>query len=104
MKKSSGKKTLKLPDKIRTERDVRDFFKYLILVDNTSFHPDDSFDDYIRPDNSPAYTLKEAALRNRLMRQSWKAVGQRVYDIGIELLETYSAASRGSKDWSPYDS
>jgi hypothetical protein len=102
VKKRSSR--LKLPKKVRTEQDVRDFFKYLILVDRSSFHPDDSFKDYIRRDWSPAFTPKEAAIRDSLMEQSWDVVGERVYDLAISLTETYAHPFRGSKDWSPYDS
>jgi len=95
-------KKLRLPRKIKTEKDVRDFFKYLLIVDRTSFHPDDNFKEYVRRDNSPAFTATQAAARNRLMDEAWQVVGQRVYDIGIELMDTY--AQHGPKEWSPYDS
>jgi hypothetical protein len=99
-------KKLRLPARITNEKGVRDFFRYLTLVDNTSFHPDDDFKDYVTADRqgrtTVSYTKKAARTRNQLMAQSWSVVGDRVFDIALELMEAYGHASRGPKEWSPY--
>jgi hypothetical protein len=61
---------LELPDRIRTKEEMAEFFAYLYLVDRTSFHPDDSFEDYVDRKGNQAFTAEEAALRDDLMAQA----------------------------------
>lgn len=72
---------LELPKSVQTKEDIANFFAYLYLVDHTSFHPDDRFGDYVRPDGKRAYTRHEAATRQTLMNQSWRISEENRLDI-----------------------
>jgi hypothetical protein len=80
------KEEFKLPKQVKTVDDVRQFFVYLVAVDNVAFHPDDSFYSsgevqHVDHQGKPTYTVAEAKLRDRLMRQSWTALGEAKIDI-----------------------
>lgn len=65
----------KLPDRIETPADVVQFFAYLMLVDQLSFHPDTSFFkdgkvQYVKG-GVPMYTPAQAKNLDRLMKQAW---------------------------------
>jgi len=76
-----------LPDKIQNVNDIRAFFVHLIKEENLNFHPDTSFDEYIRyADGSPTYTPDECCVRELLLDQSFAVAGDGIYDIGQDEL------------------
>lgn len=69
--------------------DVKAFNKALIM-DGTSFHPDDDFRDYLIKDSSkPAYSLQEAELRNGLMETCFAVCSNARVDIYDVMLEVF---------------
>lgn len=76
----------RLPKEVKDVDDVKDFFTYLYLIDNVSFHPDDSFYwkgkvQYVDRQGNPTYTVSEAKLRDELMSQAWKVLDRTDIDI-----------------------
>lgn len=76
----------RLPKEVRTVDDVREFFTHLYAVDDVSFHPDDRFFrdgevQYVDREGRPTYTPAAAKLRDRLMSQSWRVMGEAGVDI-----------------------
>lgn len=68
--------------------DVKAFSKALIM-EGTNFHPDDDFRDYVIKDSSkPAYSPKEAELRNDLMETCFAVCSNErvdIYDVMLEI-------------------
>ena len=88
---------MKLPNVIRSEDSIRAFFTYLVQEENLNFHPDTPFSDYINyEDKSPTFTPEECAIRDRLMNQCFAVAGDRVYDIGLEVLKPILMESANS--------
>jgi hypothetical protein len=44
-------------EKLKTEKDVRKFFLYLLNVKGLNFHPDTPFDDYIHINTNITITI-----------------------------------------------
>ncbi len=72
---------LELPSRIRTKEDIANFFAYLYIVDRTAFHPDDGFMEYVDRDGKRAYSLRDAAIRDKLMDEARKAAKKEGLDI-----------------------
>ncbi len=101
----------RLPARIYTEADAREFFKYLYQVDRVSWHPDDRFWDedtissrYLNyMDGTPLYTRAEAQKRDRLMAEA-RELDMDIYDVAMDVgreLGIYPVQKRGRKDWDP---
>lgn len=90
---------LSLPSKIRTKEDIAQFFAYLYLFDRTSFHPDESFENYVDRENRATYTDEEARIRNRLMAQAW-AISEK-QGLDIYELSLWVGALAGANDDPP---
>lgn len=79
--------------KIKTVSDVKSYAAMLIDED-TAFHPDTDFNEYIvRTNGSPAYQNEEAKLRNKLMDECFtvcRKEGEDIYNImmNVYLKET----------------
>lgn len=75
----------RLPDHIRSLKDVRDFFVHLYVKDNLIWHPDDPMDGYghTGPEGQwvRAFSKQGAAKRQRLMDESWVALENAEIDI-----------------------
>jgi hypothetical protein len=73
---------------IKSTEDVKTFFNEL-LAEELNFHPDDRFEDYINcGTKEPTYTEEEAALRNRLLEQSFDICDKEsadIYELCIEI-------------------
>jgi hypothetical protein len=75
-----------LPETIREEAEVVQLITHLIQLEDLNFHPDTPFEDYVcYEDGKPTYTPEECCLRNRLVDECFELVGDRVYDIGLEI-------------------
>lgn len=73
---------------IRTEDDVRLLISHFLHEENLNFHPDTPFADYINYENGePTYTAEEAEQRDALVEQCFEVAGDRVYDIGMEVMK-----------------
>lgn len=88
-----------LPEKITTEKDVYDFFRYIFHVENTWFHPDDSFSGYIDIyTKKPAFNEETCKKYDDLMEQAHQVCSKinpgRIYEIGMEVNETAVSFSR----------
>lgn len=97
-------RVLELPEKIRTKEDMARFFAYLYLVDRTSFHPDDQFSSYVYSKGSAAYTRKEAAIRQRLMKQAWQVShknGLDIYEVALWVAALIGAGDPENKESAP---
>ena len=69
--------------------DVRAFGKDLIM-EGTSFHPDNDFTEYIiNGSEEPAYTLTEAKFRNNLMQQCFVLCAKEKIDVFGFMFEVY---------------
>lgn len=85
--------TFSLPTQITSEADVYDFFRYVYFVENTSFHPDDSFSEYIDYfTKERAFDDEKCKLYDKLMSQAHEICKKndpgRIYDIAMEIDET----------------
>lgn len=57
-----------LPMKVTDRKSAKAFFRHLLYVEHTSYHPDDDFHDYIENDTKRrTYTERAADERNREM-------------------------------------
>jgi len=77
---------LELPLEIRNKEDIANFFAYLYLVEHTSFHPDDSFGEYVDRSGKAAYGEREASIRDMLMHQARdvaKKLHLNIYEVGL---------------------
>jgi len=77
---------LTLPKRVSTPEDIVKFFLYLDRIDRTSFHPDDRFYSdgrvqYVNRYGAPSYTVPEAKLRDRLMREAIDVATREAFDI-----------------------
>lgn len=82
------KKKLLLPKSIKTKKDVRAFFDYILFVDGVAFHPDESFESIVAMGTGKRfYTKGQAELRDRLMEQAWQVAD--VYEEGVAAFERY---------------
>ena len=76
---------MKLPIKIETIQDVKDFAKYLKVVEDVAISPDDSFSEYVNYKTlEPTYTKKEAEARDKLMKQCFSVCeceGVDIYEL-----------------------
>lgn len=69
--------------------DVRAFSKALIM-EGTSFHPDNDFTEYIiKVSENPAYSFKEAKFRNSLMEECFFICANEKVDIYDVMFEVY---------------
>jgi hypothetical protein len=72
---------------IKTIADVKIFAEQLVS-EGVSFHPDDDFEDYIDlQSKSPFYSPEQAAVRNRLIEQSFEICERKGADI-YEIMST----------------
>lgn len=81
-------RVLQLPDRIRRPEDIAQFFAYLYIIDNTYFHPDDSFEGYVGPGGKRAYTDAEARKLNKLMAEAFttsQKYGLDIYGLGLQV-------------------
>ena len=73
---------------IKNTENIKTFFNEL-LAEDLNFHPDDRFEDYINYETKePTYTEEEAALRNRLLEESFDVCekdGADIYELCIEI-------------------
>ena len=77
---------MKLPTKIETIQDVKDFAEYIKVVEDAAISPDDSFSEYVNYKTlEPTYTKKEAEARDKLMEQCFEVCEREKVDI-YELL------------------
>lgn len=75
---------------IETVESVGMFFDYLVKHHSLNFHPDSMFEDYVKCDNSQAFSPSECKHYNNLMDQCFdicEKQGCDIYDIGIESLK-----------------
>lgn len=92
-----------LPRKIRSPKDIATFFTHLLETEDVGFHPDENFNTYghstpvpeglpdsirvhLPTDWIPMYTPKQAAVRNKLMQDSFAVAeesGMDIYCIAI---------------------
>lgn len=76
--------TLTCPEKIASEQDARDFFRYLYRVENLSFHPDDCFSRYVSfRTKKPCFTPQQVLKYNMLMEQAFDVCCP--YTVGMEV-------------------
>ncbi|OEY71964.1 hypothetical protein [Salegentibacter salarius] len=69
--------------------DVRAFGKALIM-EGTSFHPDNDFKEYIiKASEKPSYTFKEAKFRNSLMEKCFVICANEKVDVYNIMFEVY---------------
>lgn len=74
---------------IKNLSDVKAFSRALIM-EGTNFHPDDDFRNYIIKDSGkPAFTPKEAELRNDLMDACFAVCSKERVDIYDVMLEVF---------------
>ena len=77
---------MKLPIKIETIQDVKDFSEYLKVVEDVAISPSDDFSEYVNYKTlEPTYTKVQAEVRNRLMSQAFEVCERDGVDI-YELL------------------
>lgn len=82
-----------LPEQINSTDDVYQFFRYLYHIENTCFHPDDSFDGYINIETKEqAFSDETCKKYDKLMDQAHevckKVSPSLIYEIGMEIDET----------------
>lgn len=79
---------LTLPLEIKTEADARQFFEYLVKVDELNFHPDTDMVQYLTAeDGEILFDAVEAKQRNSLMNECFDVLDERVYDVALEVLQ-----------------
>lgn len=77
---------MKLPIKIETIQDVKDFAEYLKVVEDVAISPSDDFSEYVNYKTlEPTYTKDQTEVRNRLMGQAFEVCEREGVDI-YELL------------------
>jgi len=78
-------------NEVNTVEGIRDFFKYLLEVEEVSFHPDTHFSDYVSIDTGePTFSKHEAAHLQSLMNKSFDVCekeGIDIYDLAMEGLK-----------------
>lgn len=77
---------------IRTEQDVRDFFKRLVEVEELNFHPDTLFEDYHYNEDGEihrAYNNEDTAMFNQRMKECFGVLGDKVYPIAYDIFMTH---------------
>ena len=75
-----------LPTRIETIQDVKDFAKYIKVVEDAAISPDDSFSEYANYKTLElTYTKEEAEARDKLMEQCFEVCEREKVDI-YELL------------------
>lgn len=75
-------RSLELPEHIGDKEDIAQFFAYLYLVDNLSFHPDENFSSYREwKTGKRFYTQDEIDTRNGLMIEAFQAAEAENMDI-----------------------
>lgn len=96
---------MRLPGKIKRPRDVAKFFTYIAGVERINFHPDERFITYGRHDEhriwQPAYTTREADLRDKKMSEAWDVCaeyGLDVYCMAMWALEKAHPVGDGPED------
>lgn len=76
--------------KINTVEHVKIFFTQL-LDESLNFHPDTPFEDYINGETRlDTYTIEEAAIRNKLLEQSFyvcEAFNIDIYELCMEIFQ-----------------
>jgi len=73
---------MKLPTKIETIQDVKDFAEYIKVVEGAAISPDDSFSEYANYKTlNPTYTKEEANKRDKLMEQCFSVCECEKVDI-----------------------
>jgi hypothetical protein len=79
-------------NEIKTIDDVKAFFRQL-LDEDLNFHPDTPFEDYIHGETrKPTYSIAEAAIRNKLMEQSFdvcEEVNIDIYEIANKIFPPF---------------
>lgn len=77
---------------IHSVKDVETFFHHIVFERKVNFHPDDIFEDYVSCESGiNTFSLKECAIYNRLMDESFKVCekeGVDIYSIGLTELQT----------------
>ena len=72
---------------IKNKQDVIDFFDYLYVDRQLSFHPDDDFSDYVNLETKkPAFTKAEVPLLNKRMKEAFAVLGDDIYEVGMDRL------------------
>ena len=76
---------MKLPTKIETIQDVKDFAEYIKVVEDAAISPDDSFSEYANYKTlKPTYTKEKANKRDKLMEQCFSVCeceGVDIYEL-----------------------
>jgi hypothetical protein len=77
--------------KIKTAKDVRQYFSYLVNIRKLNFHPDTDFSEYVSTETGkPTFTDEEVRRFNDLMEDSFKVCeleGIDIYEIGLQVLK-----------------
>lgn len=72
---------------ITTTEEVKSFFHHIVYDLDINFHPDDDFKDYVSyKTGESTMDDEQAELYNRLMDESFDVCGEKVYEIGSDLL------------------
>lgn len=79
-----------LPAEIGCEEDVRKFFRGLLEKDGVSFHPDEKFENYInKKTKAKTYAREQAEFRDKLMKQSFELLGERIYEVAVQVSKEF---------------
>ena len=77
------------PDEIKTLEDVHIFFYHLAFDLDISFHPDDLFEEMVRPNDLGFFTPEKMKLYDSLMDKCWVVctnANEDIYNLGIEYI------------------
>jgi hypothetical protein len=83
-------------EKLKTEKDVRKFFLYLLNVKGLNFHPDTPFDDYIHINTkgqNPFFTQEEASRLDLMMEKAFLICeydGLDIYEIALDVFTKFN--------------
>lgn len=75
---------------IKTKKDVKKFFEYLINDLRVNFHPDDSFRDTVEIETDNRVFDDEAAdYLDDKMTECFSVADEEIYDIGCKVLDAF---------------
>lgn len=69
---------------ILSTRDYNEFVHWIIRVQGTIYHPDTPFSDYVTRKGRKSFTGKKLQQLEKLRKQSFKLLGTKVYDYGLD--------------------
>ena len=76
-------------NQIRTLDDVHSFFHHLVYDLDLTFHPDDTFLDFVSPDDQDFYTEGNMELYDSLLAKCWEICEKNnadIYSIGMKYI------------------